>query len=112
MLLSQAALHSAMSEQPSVSLNFYSFGVTLRKCEGTEEALETWEFQIGGYQVLHKWLYDRRPKGAEDGRILTDEDISHYQRVVVALYLTRHLMSGIDDVINAYGGFPLVGSGD
>ena len=28
------ALHSAMSEEPSLSLNFYSFGVTLRKREG------------------------------------------------------------------------------
>lgn len=28
------ALHSALSEEPSLSLNFYSFGVTLRKREG------------------------------------------------------------------------------
>jgi hypothetical protein len=75
-----------------------------------EEALETWEFQIGGYQVLHKWLYDRRASGAESGRVLTDEDLTHYQRVVVALYLTRKLMDEIDEVIDEHGGFPLRGS--
>lgn len=32
--LNGRALHSAMSEEPSLSLNFYSFGVTLRKREG------------------------------------------------------------------------------
>lgn len=30
------ALHSAMSEEPSLSLHFYSFGVTLRKREGEQ----------------------------------------------------------------------------
>jgi len=75
-----------------------------------EEALATWEFHIGGYQVLHKWLYDRRAKGSEAGRVLTDEDIEHYQRVVVALYETRRLMDEIDEVIDEHGGFPLRGS--
>lgn len=75
-----------------------------------EEALETWGFQIGGYQVLHKWLYDRRAKGSDAGRVLTDEDIEHYQRVVVSLYLTRKLMDEIDEMIDEHGGFPLRGS--
>lgn len=75
-----------------------------------EEALAIWEFQIGGYQVLHKWLYDRRALGKEPGRTLTDEDLNHYQRVVVALYQTRKLMASIDEVITAHGGFPLRGS--
>lgn len=75
-----------------------------------DEALATWEFQIGGYQVLHKWLYDRRAQGASPGRTLTDEDLRHYQRVVVALYLTRKLMDEIDEVIAEHGGFPLRGS--
>jgi type I restriction-modification system DNA methylase subunit len=75
-----------------------------------EDANETWEFQVGGYQVLHKWLYDRRPQGAEPGRTLTDEELTHYQRVVVALYHTRKLMDDIDEVIEEHGGFPLPGS--
>lgn len=75
-----------------------------------EEALKTWEFQIGGYQVLHKWLYDRRAQGKEPGRTLTEDELQHYQRVVVALYQTRKLMASIDEVITAHGGFPLRGS--
>ena len=37
-----------------------------------------WEFRIGGYQVCHKWLKDRK------GRKLTYDDTLHYQKVVVA----------------------------
>lgn len=76
-----------------------------------QEAQETWEFQIGGYQVLHKWLYDRRARGSDAGRILTEEDIVHYQRTVAALHLTRKLMDEVDELIDEHGGFPLPGSG-
>lgn len=65
-----------------------------------------WDFHIGGYQVCNKWLKDRR------GRTLSKEDISHYQRVVVALSETIRLMAEIDAVIEAYGGWPLPGSQD
>ena len=37
--------------------------------EGIEP--DVWEFQIGGYQVLHKWLKDRR------GRKLSFDDLLH-----------------------------------
>ena len=53
---------------------------------------------VGGYQVLDKWLKDRK------GRTLTSEDITHYQRVVRALHETRRLMAEIDEAI---GSFPL-----
>lgn len=46
--LSSQALHNAMSEQPNLSLNFYSFGITLRKCEGD---LQT-EYPIDPAQVM------------------------------------------------------------
>ncbi len=62
---------------------------------------EVWEFHIGGYQVLEKWLKDRK------GRVLTWDDIQHYQRVVVALKETIGLMSEIDAAIDANGGWPL-----
>ena len=52
-----------------------------------------WEFQIGGYQVLHKWLKDRR------GRLLTFDDLLHYQKIVVALQETMRLMDEIDAAI-------------
>lgn len=61
---------------------------------------EVWDFQIGGYQVCHKWLKDRK------GRTLSDEDIAHYQKVVVALNETIRLMAEIDEVIDVYGGWP------
>jgi hypothetical protein len=54
---------------------------------------EWFEFHIGGYQVLQKWLKDRK------GRKLTNDDITHYQRVVVAIKETIHLMSEIDKTI-------------
>ena len=61
---------------------------------------EVWDFQIGGYQVCHKWLKDRK------GRTLSDEDIAHYQKIVVALSETIRIMAEIDEVIEAHGGWP------
>jgi hypothetical protein len=60
-----------------------------------------WEFQIGGYQVCHKWLKDRR------GRQLSEEDIIHYQKILVTLKETIRLMSEIDQVIEEYSGWPI-----
>ena len=51
-----------------------------------------WNFYIGGYQPLQKWLKDRK------GRTLSDEDIIHYQKIVVALTETDRLMKEIDEV--------------
>ncbi len=62
---------------------------------------DVWAFTIGGYQVCHKWLKDRK------GRTLSFEDLHHYQRVVVALAETIRLMAEIDDVIEAHGGWPI-----
>jgi predicted helicase len=59
-----------------------------------------WDFQIGGYQVCHKWLKDRK------GRTLSEEDVDHYKKIVVAISETMRLMSEIDDVIEAHGGWP------
>ena len=70
---------------------------------------ETYEFQVGGYTPLKKWIEDRAESGgkkAKQGRVLTDEDILHYRRVVVALTETRRLMAEIDKVIEAHGGWP------
>ncbi len=54
---------------------------------------EIWDFHIGGYQVLHKWLKDRC------GRVLSSDDLEHYQEIVVALSETIRIMSEIDDAI-------------
>jgi len=55
--------------------------------------------------VFYKWLYDRRETGSQ--RVLTKEDIAHYQCIVVALKETVRLMEEIDEVIEAYGGWPI-----
>jgi predicted helicase len=62
---------------------------------------EVWEFHIGGYQVCHKWLKDRK------GRVLSYEDIKHYQRIVAALAETITLMEQIDEAIEVHGGWPI-----
>jgi hypothetical protein len=67
---------------------------------------EVWKFHIGGYQVCEKWLKDRGPKKGKPGRTLTDDDIAHYHKIVIALTETIHLMAKIDEVINAHGGWP------
>jgi len=54
---------------------------------------EVWNFKVGGYQVCEKWLKDRK------GRVLSGEEIHHYQRVVVALRETIRLMKEVDEVI-------------
>ena len=61
---------------------------------------EVWDFQVGGYQVCHKWLKDRK------GRVLSDADIAHYQKIVVALSETITIMDAIDGVIGHFGGWP------
>jgi predicted helicase len=57
-----------------------------------------WNFYVGGYQVCQKWLKDRK------GRSLSNEDILHYQRIVVSLKETIELMAHIDAAIP---GFPI-----
>ncbi|NEP42582.1 MAG: N-6 DNA methylase, partial [Okeania sp. SIO2H7] len=63
-------------------------------------APEIWEFKIGGYRVLDKWLKDRK----KAQRILSFDEVLHYQKVVVALKETRDLMLEIDGIIP---GFPI-----
>ncbi len=58
-----------------------------------------WNFHIGGYQVLQKWLKDRK------GRTLSFDDLEHYETVVSVLLQTIKLMSAIDEAIEENGGF-------
>jgi Type ISP C-terminal specificity domain len=55
-----------------------------------------WNFHVGGYQVCHKWLKDRK------GRILSPDDIRHYQKIVVTLGETIKLMTKIDEAIPSW----------
>ena len=49
-----------------------------------------WEYQIGGYQVLEKWLKDRKE------RELSLDEIKTYCRVVTALQRTIEIQEEID----------------
>jgi predicted helicase len=62
---------------------------------------EVWSFHIGGYQVCHKWLKDRK------GRKLEYDDTQHYQHIVSALSETISLMAEIDKSITQHGGWPI-----
>jgi hypothetical protein len=70
----------------------------------------TWEHWIGGYQPAQKWLKDRAETGSKDklkpGHLLTEEDILHYRRMIVALEETGKVMAEIDQVIAHHGGWP------
>ena len=54
-----------------------------------------WEFKIGGYQVLDKWLKDRKNAKRE----LSTQEINHYQKVVTSLTETFRIMQEIDQII-------------
>ena len=51
---------------------------------------EVWNYFIGGYQVLDKWLKER------GGRILSLEDQSHFRKVISALIQTLDIQKRID----------------
>ena len=51
-----------------------------------------WNFYIGGYQPAQKWLKDRK------NRTLSNSDIEHYQKIIVALSETIRIMNEIDKI--------------
>ncbi len=57
---------------------------------------EVWHFKIGGYQVLDKWLKDRK----KVNRTLSNEDILHYQKIVIIIQETIKLMTEIEQIID------------
>ena len=50
-----------------------------------------WEMYIGGYQPAQKWLKDRKD------RVLTYDDIMHYEQIIQVLMETARIMKSIDD---------------
>ena len=51
-----------------------------------------WNFYIGGYQPAQKWLKDRK------GRILTEDEVIHYSKIIKALEETDRIMKEIDQI--------------
>ncbi|MFP4057793.1 MAG: type ISP restriction/modification enzyme [Candidatus Brocadiia bacterium] len=52
---------------------------------------EVWEVRVGGYQVCHKWLKDRKE------RRLSVEEVKTYCRIVTALGLTLGIQQEVDE---------------
>lgn len=67
--------------------------------EGVEK--EVWEYMVGGYQVLDKWLKDRKK------RTLSLEDIRHYCRMYTALKKTIVIQRDIDGIYGEVEAAPL-----
>ncbi len=68
--------------------------VYINKTQYFDNVLEiAWNFYIGGYQPAQKWLKDRK------GRILSYEDVMHYQKIIKALLETHTIMQHIDEII-------------
>ncbi len=53
---------------------------------------EVWEYRIGAYQVMEKYLKDRKK------RKLSLDEINHYMKVAKAIYMTIELQTKIDDI--------------
>ena len=58
----------------------------------------TWEFKVGGYQPLRKWLSDR----AGAGRALSLDDIKRYMQIAVALRETQKTMRELATLIPTF----------
>jgi predicted helicase len=56
---------------------------------------EVWKFKIGGYQVLDKWLKDRKTEQKQ----LCQDDLIYYQKIIVVLAETINIMTEINNII-------------
>ncbi len=72
-------------------IEYKNGNVYINKEQYFEAVPETaWNFYIGGYQPLQKYLKDRK------GKNLTAQEIMHYQRIVVALIETAKIMEELE----------------
>ena len=55
---------------------------------------EVWEYRIGAYQVMAKYLKDRK----KEKRKLSLEEIEHYMRVAKAIERTREVQGEVDEI--------------
>ena len=58
--------------------------------EGISENI--WQTYIGGYRPAKRWIEERK------NHILTQEDISHYSKIIKALEETDRIMKEIDRI--------------
>ncbi|MCK4319652.1 hypothetical protein KAW38_03720, partial [Candidatus Micrarchaeota archaeon] len=55
---------------------------------------EVWEYRIGAYQVMGKYLKDRK----KEKRKLSLVEIEHYMRVANAIERTMEVEGGVEEV--------------
>jgi hypothetical protein len=60
------------------------------------------KYEFGGYQVLEKWLKDRK------GLTLDYDSISRYEELIEVINLTDKVALKIDSAIEDAGGWPIV----
>lgn len=61
-----------------------------------------WQYYIGGYKVCEKWLKSRK------GRVLTFDELEHFQKIIALVEESIRLVDEIEDVIEEAGGWPLI----
>jgi hypothetical protein len=69
----------------------------LRVCINKDQCFEgiskeVWEYRIGAYQVMEKYLKDRK------GRKLSLDEINHYMKAARAIHLTIGLQEKVDEL--------------
>ena len=60
---------------------------------------EEWEFTIGGYQILKKWLKDR------NDQIFNEKVLNEYLKVIIIIKETLKIKELIDSKIESAGGW-------
>jgi len=99
-LMESAKLETLMTSYPEVGDNVvsaiaYEKGkVWINETQYFAKVSErAWGFYIGGYQPAQKYLKERK------GRALSYDEISHYQKIIIALTETGKIMERIDKVL-------------
>jgi hypothetical protein len=94
---SQRVVGSVQSGYPKWENGGIFIGRGLKIASTTEDV---WLFEIGAYQVCHKWLKDRR------GRTLHSDDVAAYRHLLKTVEGTIRAMEEIDAIIADEGGWP------
>jgi len=66
----------------------------------TNIPLKVWEYEVGGHQVLSKWLKARK------GRTLISVEIQEFKNIAYAIEQSIDVQSSIDELIEVHGGYP------
>lgn len=69
--------------------------------------IDVFEFDLAGYQVCKNWVTAGNRSGIQrKGTLLTKEHVDSFRKVLFGIQETLRLRGEIDEVIEAYGGWP------